>query len=69
MRLRARVTWTGLLYLFIKMIFGTVAFAVMVALIALTAGLIAAPLPYALQATVGGGLEPGRTTRRCSRLC
>ncbi len=59
-RLRARVTWTGLLYLFIKMIFGAVVFAILVGLIALTAGLLTAPLPYLLQATVGGGLEPGR---------
>ena len=59
-RLRARVTWTGLLYLFIKWLFGTVVFAILVGLIALTAGLLTAPLPYLLQATVGGGLEPGR---------
>jgi two-component system, OmpR family, phosphate regulon sensor histidine kinase PhoR len=59
-RLRARVTWTGLLYLFIKMIFGTVVFAISVGLIALTAGLLTAPLPFLLQATVGGGLESGR---------
>ncbi|HEX3272727.1 MAG TPA: sensor domain-containing protein, partial [Ktedonobacterales bacterium] len=61
-RLSSRVTWTGLLYLFIKMIFGTVVFAISVGLIALTAGLLTAPLPFLLQATVGGGLEPGRAT-------
>ncbi len=61
-RLRARVTWTGLLYLFIKWLFGAVVFTILIALIALTAGLITAPLPYLLQATVGGGLEPGRAT-------
>ncbi len=59
-RLRARVTWTGLLYLFIKWLFGVVVFVILVGLIALTAGLLTAPLPYLLQATVGGGLEPGR---------
>jgi signal transduction histidine kinase len=59
-RLRARVTWTSLLYLFIKMIFGTVVFVILVGLIALTAGLLTAPLPFLLQATVGGGLESGR---------
>jgi two-component system phosphate regulon sensor histidine kinase PhoR len=61
-RLSSRVTWTGLLYLFLKGIFGTAVFVLLVALIALTAGLITAPLPYLLQATVGDGLEPGRAT-------
>jgi two-component system, OmpR family, phosphate regulon sensor histidine kinase PhoR len=62
-RLRARVTWTGLVYLCLKWLFGAVVFVVLVALIALTAGLITAPLPYVLQAMVGGGLEPGRATQ------
>jgi signal transduction histidine kinase len=58
-RLRSRVTWTGLVYLFLKGLFGTVVFAILIALIALTAFLITKPLPYLLEATVGGGLEPG----------
>jgi signal transduction histidine kinase len=62
-RLRSRVTWTGLVYLFLKGLFGTVVFAVLITLIALTAFLITRPLPYLLQASVGGGLEPGLGTQ------
>jgi signal transduction histidine kinase len=62
-RLRSRVTWTGLLYLLVKWLFGVIAFVVLIALIALTAGLLTAPLPYLLQMTIGGGLEPGRAAQ------
>jgi two-component system, OmpR family, phosphate regulon sensor histidine kinase PhoR len=62
-RLRARVTWTSLLYLNLKWLFGLVTFAIVLTLIALTAGLITAPLPYVLQLVVTGALEPGRTAQ------
>jgi two-component system, OmpR family, phosphate regulon sensor histidine kinase PhoR len=62
-RLRSRVTWTGLLYLFLKWLFGAVVFVALIALIALTAGLITAPLPYLLQLTMSGGVESGRVTQ------
>ena len=46
-RLRAhllnRVTWTGLLYLLLKFLLATATWSVMIALLAATAGLIAAP--------------------------
>jgi signal transduction histidine kinase len=61
-RLSSRLTWTGLVYLFLKWLFGTVVFVILVGLIALTAELLTSPLPYFLQMTIGGGLEPGRVT-------
>jgi two-component system phosphate regulon sensor histidine kinase PhoR len=58
-RLTDRVTWSSLLYLLVKFPFGALTFTLLVALVALTAALLAAPFAVALQFSVDGGLARG----------
>lgn len=54
-RLRMRVTWTGLLYLSVKWLAGLFATTVAYLLIALTAGLMSAPVVYLAQLALANG--------------
>ena len=57
-----RVTWTSLLYLFAKFPFGLFTFVLITTLIALSAGLIAAPVPFVIQLVSDGSLSSGQMT-------
>lgn len=59
--LRNRITWTSLLYLLVKFLFGTLAFSIVFTLIALTAALLCAPLAAVLQVAANGRLDGSQT--------
>jgi len=54
-----QTTWTSLVYLLVKCPLGAVSFALTVTLVAVTARLLAAPLPYLFDLATGTSFEPG----------